>query len=196
MKPYSAACDQNRYAILDIIKPLLSEKRTVLEIGSGTGQHALFFAQEMPHLIWQTSDRVENHAGILQWLQEAKLNNTPPPISLNVSKDKWPKINVDAIFSANAVHIMAWESVIDLFENAGKLLPKGALFILYGPFNYNGNYTSDSNKRFDSWLKSRDPKSGIRDFEALNKLANEANLSFVEDFDMPENNQILQWVKL
>ena len=196
MKPYSAACDQNRYAILDIIKPLLSEKRTVLEIGSGTGQHALFFAQEMPHLIWQTSDRVENHAGILQWLQEAKLNNTPPPISLNVSKDKWPKINVDAIFSANAVHIMAWESVIDLFENAGKLLLKGALFILYGPFNYNGNYTSDSNKRFDSWLKSRDPKSGIRDFEALNKLANEANLSFVEDFDMPENNQILQWVKL
>lgn len=196
MKPYSAACDQNRYAILDIIKPLLSEKRTVLEIGSGTGQHALFFAQEMPHLIWQTSDRVENHAGILQWLQEAKLNNTPPPISLNVSKDKWPKINVDAIFSANAVHIMAWESVIDLFENAGKLLLKGALFILYGPFNYNGNYTSDSNKRFDSWLKSRDPKSGIRDFEALNKLANEANLSFVEDFDMPENNKILQWVKL
>jgi len=196
MKPYSAACDQNRYAILDIIKPLLSEKKTVLEIGSGTGQHALFFAQEMPHLIWQTSDRVENHAGILQWLQEAKLNNTPPPISLNVSKDKWPKINVDAIFSANAVHIMAWESVIDLFENAGKLLPKGALFILYGPFNYNGNYTSDSNKRFDSWLKSRDPKSGIRDFEALNKLANEANLSFVEDFDMPENNKILQWVKL
>ena len=195
MKPYSEACDQNRHAILNVIKPLLSEKNNILEIGSGTGQHAIFFAQKMPHLIWYTSDRVENHNGIQQWLNEYNLNNIRPPIALDVSKDVWPNIDVDAIFSANAVHIMAWESVIDLFKNAGTLLPKGAFLILYGPFNYNGKYTSDSNKRFDAWLKNRDFKSGIRDFEAVNKLANKTGLKFIEDFEMPANNRILQWVK-
>ena len=195
MKPYSEACEQNRHVILDVIKPLLLEKHKVLEVGSGTGQHAIFFAQEMPHLIWHTSDRVENHSGIQQWLDEYSLNNIHPPITLDVSKDVWPNTDVDTIFSANAVHIMAWESVIDLFKNAGTLLPKGAFLILYGPFNYNGKYTSDSNKHFDAWLKNRDPNSGIRDFEAINKLANEANFTFIEDFRMPANNRILQWMK-
>lgn len=195
MKPYSAACDQNRHAILDVIKPLLSNKKKILEIGSGTGQHAVFFAKEMPHLIWQSSDRIENHEGIQQWLEEENLDNTPAPIALDVSHDVWPKITVDAIFSANAVHIMAWDNVVDFFKQAGNLLEKNAFFILYGPFNYKGEYTSNSNKRFDAWLKNRDPNSAIRDFEALDQLAKEAGLLFVEDFEMPANNRILQWIK-
>lgn len=195
MKPYSAACDQNRHAILDVINPLFSNKKKILEIGSGTGQHAVFFAEKMPHLIWQTSDRIENHQDIQQWLDEANLNNVLDPIALDVSSDTWPNMTVDATFSANAVHIMAWENVVDLFKQAGKLLKNEAFFILYGPFNYNGKYTSDSNQRFDAWLKNHDPKSGIRDFEALDKLAKEAGLLLVKDVEMPANNRILQWVK-
>lgn len=196
MKPYSAACDQNGNAILDVIQPLLSDKKKVLEIGSGTGQHAVFFAKNMPHLIWQSSDRLENHEGIQQWLEEENLDNTPAPIALDVSHDVWPKITVDAIFSANAVHIMAWDNVVDFFQQAGKLLEKDTLFILYGPFNYQGKYTSDSNQQFDQWLKNRDPNSGIRDVEAINKLAKEAGLLLIKDFEMPANNRILQWVKI
>ena len=196
MKPYSEACNQNCHVILDVIKPLLSDRYNVLEVGSGTGQHALFFAKKMPHLICYTSDRVENHSGIQQWLDESDTNNIRRPIALDVSRDVWPSMKIDTIFSANTLHIMAWESVIDLFKNAGILLTKGGFLILYGPFNYHGKYTSDSNKCFDAWLKNRDPKGGVRDFEAINKLANEAGFTFIKDYEMPANNRILQWLKI
>ncbi len=194
-KPYSESCDQNRDPILEVIQPLLKDKKTVLEVGSGTGQHAVYFAKEMPHLIWQTSDQEVYHEGIKRWLDDAKLDNTPPPISLNVSTDTWPTQSFDAIFSANAVHIMAWDNVIDFFENAPKLLKKGGLFILYGPFNYNQQYTSESNARFDIWLKQRDPRSAIRDFEALDKLAQKAGMALQSDYALPANNRILIWKK-
>ena len=196
MKPYSESCTQNQQVILNVIKPLLVDKSSVLEIGSGTGQHAVFFAHQLPHLTWHTSDRAEYHDGILQWLEDAGLNNTRPPLRLDVSQDDWPHLDVDAIFSANAVHIMAWENVRDFFEAAGEILPKDALFILYGPFNYNGQYSSESNARFDQWLKQRDPNSGIRDFEALNQLALNAAFKFKKDIEMPANNRILVWKKL
>ena len=140
MKPYAESCDQNRDPIFEVIQPLLIDKKNLLEVGSGTGQHAAYFAQKMPHLIWQTSDQQPYHEGIKLWLDDANLDNTPPPILLNVSTDVWPKQNFDAVFSANAVHIMAWDNVVDFFENAPKLLNKGGLFILYGPFNYNQQY--------------------------------------------------------
>ena len=194
-KPYSESCDQNRDPIFKVIQPLLKDKKTVLEVGSGTGQHAVYFAKEMPHLIWQTSDQEVYHEGIKRWLDDAKLDNTPPPISLNVSTDTWPTQSFDAIFSANAVHIMAWDNVIDFFENAPKLLKKGGLFILYGPFNYNQQYTSESNARFDIWLKQRDPRSAIRDFEALDKLAQKAGMALQSDYALPANNRILIWKK-
>jgi len=194
-KPYSDSCDQNRDSIFEVIQPLLKNKKSVLEIGSGTGQHAVYFSQKMPHLIWQTSDQQPYHQGINLWLDGAGLDNTPPPIPLNVSTDSWPDQNFDAIFSANAVHIMAWENVIDFFENAPKLLNSGGLFILYGPFNYNQQYTSESNARFDIWLKQRDPNSAIRDFEALDQLANDAGMVLQSDHALPANNRILVWVK-
>ena len=195
MKPYAESCDQNRDPIFEVIQPLLKDKKSILEIGSGTGQHAAYFAQKMPHLIWQTSDQQPYHEGIKLWLDDANLDNTPPPILLNVSTDVWPKQNFDAIFSANAVHIMAWDNVVDFFENAPKLLNKGGLFILYGPFNYNQQYTSESNARFDIWLKQRDSHSAIRDFEALDELAQKSGMTLQNDYALPANNRIIVWKK-
>lgn len=194
-KPYSESCDQNREPILEVIQPLLKDIKSVLEVGSGTGQHAIYFAEKMPHLIWQSSDQQPYHDGIKRWLDDAKLDNTPVPIALNVSTDTWPSQNFDAVFSANAVHIMAWDNVIDLFANAPKLLNTGGLFILYGPFNYNRQYTSKSNARFDIWLKQRDPQSAIRDFEVLDELSNKSGMVLQSDHALPANNRILVWVK-
>ena len=195
-KPYSESCDQNRDPIFDIIRPLLADKKHLLEIGSGTGQHAVYFAEKLPHLIWQCSDQADYLDGIQMWLDEANLSNTPTPIRLNVSNDTWPSGPFDAIYSANAVHIMSWENVVDFIAHAGKTLSPGGILILYGPFNYNGKYTSESNARFDIWLKQRDPQSAIRDFEAMDKLANKAGLELIDDYAMPANNRILCWQKL
>ena len=195
VKPYSESCDQNRNPILAIIENLFKDKKHILEIGSGTGQHAVYFAKHMPHLIWQTSDQETYHDGINQWLEEANLDNTRKPITLNVSTNDWPELDIDAIFSANAVHIMSWENVTDFIKNTGKLLPNKGLLVLYGPFNYNNQYTSQSNARFDEWLKQRDPSSGIRNFEDIDHLAQQAGLIFQKDFTMPANNRILTWKK-
>jgi len=195
MKPFAESCAQNQAEICRHLQTLLSESEHVLEIGSGTGQHAVYFAKQMPHLIWQTSDLLENHSGIKLWLDEAELDNTRYPIELNVSNNKWPKVTVDAIFSANAVHIMSWHSVIDFVVNASNIINTGGLFILYGPFNYNGSFTSQSNANFDQWLKAIDPNSGGRDFEALDNLAQENQLQLIQDIEMASNNRILCWQK-
>ncbi|MEB8433607.1 DUF938 domain-containing protein [Cocleimonas sp. KMM 6892] len=194
-KPFSESCVQNQQVILDVLKPLLKDKKHLLEIGSGTGQHAVFLARQMSHLIWQTSDQSIYHGGIKAWLDEAGLDNTRDPLSLDVSADEWPEETYDVIFSANAVHIMSWENVVDYFNHASPLLESNGYFILYGPFNYEGKYTSESNANFDQWLKNNDPKSCIKDFEKLNKLAEENNMSIVDDIAMPANNRILVWQK-
>lgn len=195
MKPFSEACLENRAPILERLLPLLAGHRRLLEIGSGTGQHAAYFAPALPHLIWQTSDREQNHAGIRAWLAEAPTANLPPPLALDVDRQPWPITACDAVFSANTVHIMAWESVQRLFTGVAQVLEHEGRFILYGPFNYAGAFTSASNARFDQWLKARDPLSGIRDFEALDALARTAGLALEEDFEMPVNNRLLCWRK-
>ncbi len=191
-KPYAESCDQNKAPILAVLRRLFAQSERVLEIGSGTGQHAVHFAAAMPHLVWQTSDRAENHAGIRAWLDEAGLSNTRYPLDLDV-RGPWPDPAYDAIFSANTVHIMGWSEVEWLFQGIGNVLETGGCFALYGPFNYNGEYTSESNRRFDSWLKQRDPLSGIRDFNDLDRLAESQGLGFEEDIEMPVNNRILVW---
>jgi cyclopropane fatty-acyl-phospholipid synthase-like methyltransferase len=197
MKQYSQSCVENQVPILNIIKPLLTNVTTVLEVGSGTGQHAVYFAQHLPNLIWQSSDQDQYLNSINSWIDEAKLDNTPMAIPLDVTNTgTWPSIEVDAIFSANTAHIMSWDMVVDFFQGVGKMLNPGGMFILYGPFNYNDEYTSQSNANFDLWLKERDPNSAIRDFEALNKLAAEAGLILVNDYEMPANNRILYWKKI
>jgi cyclopropane fatty-acyl-phospholipid synthase-like methyltransferase len=194
-KPYAESCDRNRDPILSVIKPLLKEHKAVLEIGSGTGQHAAYFAEQMPWLTWIASDREDCHEGIRQWLVEGGLANTRGPLVLDVTQTEWPSIEVDAVFAANTVHIMHWEDVVSMFDGIGKLLPAGGRLMLYGPFNYHGEYSSESNARFDQWLRARDPQSGIRNFEDVNVLAETAGLVLEQDYGMPANNRILCWRK-
>ena len=195
MKPYSTACDQNRDPILNVLRELLGDRNTVLEIGTGTGQHAVYFAEKLPHLTWQCSDQIQYHPGIQLWLDEAKLPNLLPPLALNVSEDPWPTTQYDALYCANVMHIMSWENVEDLFRHTADCLSEKGLMICYGPFNFNGRYTSASNAQFDQSLRMRDPLSGIRHFEALQVLAEDNGLSFVRDIEMPANNRILVWQK-
>jgi len=195
MKPYSESCEQNRAPILEVLRIELAGRERLLEIGSGTGQHAVYFAPEFPELLWQTSDMADMHAGIHAWLAEQGCGNILPPLALDVCRDSWPRASYDAVFSANTAHIMDWKSVQCLFAGIGRVLQAGGVFCLYGPFNYAGAYTSESNARFDAWLKARDPHSGIRDFEALQGLAGMAGMKLKEDYGMPANNRTLVWSK-
>jgi cyclopropane fatty-acyl-phospholipid synthase-like methyltransferase len=194
-KPFAESCEQNKQVILEVLQHAFTDSRHVLEIGSGTGQHAAYFAQHLPHLTWQCTDIAANLPGICAWLNEASLDNTPPPLALDVRENDWPTQEYDAVFSANAVHIMAWQAVESMFTGIGRVLKTGGTVCLYGPFNYGGAFTSDSNARFDTWLKERDPLSGIRHFEDLNTLAEQAGMNLQNDYTMPANNRILVWRK-
>jgi len=194
-KPFSQSSEENKEPIVHVIGPLFASARTLLEIGSGTGQHAVYFAATMPHLRWQASDRRENLAGIRLWLEEADLANLPLPLELDVTGDAWPEEVYDGVFSANTAHIMSWNEVKAMFTGVARILPPGGCFALYGPFNYGGRYTSDSNARFDAWLKARDPRSSIKDFDALDTLARRLGLLLVADHKMPMNNRTLVWCR-
>jgi len=193
MKPFAESCAENQLPILEILRKEFADTRQVLEIGSGTGQHAVFFARALPHLIWQTSDVVEYHPGINAWINDEGLDNTRAPLPLNVETDTWPEQEFDGIFSANTVHIMGWPEVEKMFAGIGRVLLPDGCFCLYGPFNYDGQFSSESNANFDAWLKNRDPKSGVRDVADLSKLAENAGLKLTEDYEMPANNRILVW---
>lgn len=206
-KPYSESCERNSAPILQVLQQHLGQARTVLEIGSGTGQHAVHFAAAMPWLRWQASDHRDNLSGIRQWLDEAALPNAPAPLELQAVIGEGlqpvptlPKhdgvAGFDTVFSANTLHIMGWEEVQALFAGLPALMAPDALFIAYGPFNYNGAYTSDSNRNFDGWLMARDPRSGIRDFEAVDGLARAQQLALHEDVAMPANNRCLVWRRM
>ncbi len=195
-KPYSQACDNNKEPILIILRTVAQHSRRILEIGSGTGQHAVYLGKHLPHLIWHTSDLRENHDGILAWLEEAHLENVLSPLHIDVENTDWHMGTVDGIFSANTAHIMSWSNVVAMFAGVKRLLEPQGFFCLYGPFNYNGTYTNESNAHFDAWLKTRDPLSGIRDFEAVNELACGVGLALEADHPMPANNRTLVWRKL
>jgi cyclopropane fatty-acyl-phospholipid synthase-like methyltransferase len=192
-KPFAPACERNREPILAVLREQFADRRRVLEIGSGTGQHAVHFAAAMPWLEWQCSDRAESLPGIRAWLDEAGLANTPAPLELDVARGRWPATRFDAVFSANTLHIMGWAEVEAFFAGMARVLADSANVVVYGPFNYGGAYTSDSNREFDRWLKARDPRSGIRDFEAVDALAREIGLQRVDDVAMPANNRCLAW---
>ncbi len=194
-KPYSESCDQNKQVILSVISPLFSSFSSVLEIGSGTGQHAIYFAEKMPHLTWHTSDCRSHLDGIHAWLVEADLINVKPPFELDVSNSQWPALNVDAIFTANSLHIMHQQDVDNFILEASRLLKQHGSLIIYGPFNYNGLYTSKSNEQFDQWLKQQDLQSCIKHFEEINSLVNNNGMRLLTDYEMPANNRLLHFVK-
>ena len=194
-KPFSQACENNKQPILQVLSRYLRNCKTVLEVGSGTGQHAVYFSQHLPQLSWQPSDLEMNLAGINQWCDEAAQSNLLKPLVLDIDGN-WPEQSYDAIFNANTAHIVSWQQVQTLFSRITDVLVEGGFFILYGPFNYHGAYTSESNAKFDQWLKARDVRSGIRDFEAVNDLARAAGLTLIEDCVMPANNRTLVWQRL
>lgn len=186
MKPYSEACDRNRDPTLAVLQRVFANTYSVLEIGSGTGQHAAYFSAKLPHLRWQASDVAQHLAGIRMWGVE--------PIELDVDKP-WPRVSADAVFSANTAHIMSWPQVERMFEGVAHLLRTGGLFALYGPFNYGGKYTSESNARFDRMLRREDPAMGLRNFEDVVALARRCGLALLEDNAMPANNRLLVFRK-
>lgn len=194
MKPHAESCEKNKEPILAVLRELFAERRHVLEIASGTGQHAVHFGRELPHLIWQTSELPQHHAGIQAWLDEARLPNVLPPLAIDVDAECWPLSGVDAVFNANTVHIISWPQVERMFAHIVRAIAPDGCVCLYGPYNYGGNFTSESNARFDAWLKNRDPNSGVQDFEAVNQLAASHGLELLRDIEMPSNNRILMWV--
>ena len=191
-KPWSAACERNRDPILAVLREHFADRRRVLEVGSGTGQHAVHFATALPHLVWQTSDRPQWLAGIRLWLDEAALPNTPPPLELDVTR-RWPAGGFDAAFSSNTLHIMGWPEVEAFFAGLDGALDADALLAIYGPFNDGGKFTSESNAAFDAALRADDPKRGIRDLEAVDALARARGFALVEDRAMPANNRCVVW---
>jgi hypothetical protein len=192
-KPFSPASERNRDPILDVLRVHFAQARDVLEIGSGTGQHAVHFAAAMPWLTWQCSDRADYLPGVRAWLDEAALPNTPAPMELDVAQGPWPLQSFDAAFSANTLHIMGWPEVEACFAGLDATLAVNAMLAVYGPFNYVGEFTSDSNRAFDASLKARDPRMGIRDAEAVDVLAQAIGLRLVDDVAMPANNRCRVW---
>ena len=192
--PDAPATGRNREAILAVLRDVFADRTRVLEIGSGTGQHAVHFAAAMPWLQWQTSDLPDRHAAITAWIAEAKLPNVLQPLALDVDRpEQWPLQRFDAVFSANTLHIMGWAQVQALFANLPRVLMPEASVVIYGPFNIGGEFTSPSNRAFDAQLRAADPERGIRDLEAVQALAMEAGLEFATDIPMPANNRCLVW---
>lgn len=192
-RQFSAACERNREPILAVLRDVLADAKTVLEIGSGTGQHAVFFGAALPHVTWQTSDLPQNHASIHGWISEAKLPNVLPPIEFDVSSDNWPAGPFDAVFTANTCHIMAWDDVRAMFAGVARVLRSGGVFCVYGPFNYGGKFTSESNALFDMSLKAQGPHMGVRGFEDVDRLGREQGMVLVGDHEMPAHNRLIVW---
>ena len=193
VKPYSEACERNRGPILEVLREAFAAARDVLEIGSGTGQHAVYFAQHLPHVTWHTSELPEHHAGIRSWMAEVALANIRAPVALDVCEAQWPVAAVDAVFSANTLHIMGSGAVQAMFQGIARVINPQGVVAIYGPFNYGGQFTSDINARFDASLRARGVGSALRDFEVVNALALGVGLELVRDVAMPANNHMLVW---
>lgn len=191
-KPHSPACERNRDPILGVLRAHFADRRDVLEIGSGTGQHAAWFAQHLPHLTWHSSDVAAHLPGIRAWLADPPLANAPPPLELDVA-GPWPARRYDAAFTSNTLHIMSWPEVQRLFERLGAALADDAVLAVYGPFNRNGRPTCDSNAAFDASLRSRAPHMGLRDAAAVDALAGAIGLRLIAEVEMPANNLTRVW---
>ena len=195
MKQFAPACERNKDAILAVLRDVLPAQGTVLEIGSGSGQHAAYFAQHLPQLVWQPSDRADNLPSIAAWAAEVNAPNLRAPVLLDLFTPPWPLTQADAVVCINTVHIVAWHGVENLFATAGRVLVPGGVLYVYGAYRYADEPLAPSNIEFDRWLRARDPQSGIRDFAAVNALAVGAGLTLAGDVPMPANNHSIWWRK-
>lgn len=193
--PFAAAADRNAAPILEALEIELRSAQRVLEIGSGTGQHAVRFGARLRWLEWQTSDLAENHAAIQAWIDESGLSNILPPLALDVLDEQSDLPPCDAVFSANTAHIMPIVAVERMFGLAGTVLEDGGLFCLYGPFRFAQRFSTPSNASFDAALRERDPAMGIRDLERLDGFARESGLTVLRRYAMPANNELVIWRK-
>jgi SAM-dependent methyltransferase len=193
MLPHSDACERNKGPILEVLRTAFVECAHILEIGSGTGQHGVHFANEMPWLVWQPSERAEEMPGLRKRIMQEGPQNLRAPVELDVTQPPWDVRHMDGVFTANTLHIMGWPEVEAFFANLPAILKPGAVLAIYGPFRYAGKYTSESNASFDEMLRTRDPASGIRDFEAVDALARSIGFALQADHRMPANNQTLVW---
>ncbi len=193
MLPFSDACERNKGPILEVLRAALRESTRVIEIGSGTGQHAVHFARHLPHLSWQPTDRAEYLQDLAARIAAEGPPNLASPVELDVLQEPWPAVRGDGVFSANTLHIMSWPAVEAFFSGLPRVLEVGGVLATYGPFKYGGRFTTESNAAFDAMLRERDPQSGLRDFEAVNALAEAAGLKLEADHDLPANNQLLVW---
>lgn len=196
-KPHSEACERNREPILKVLRQVITSKdQRLLEVGSGTGQHAVYFAPEFPWLEWHPTDLGAKLAGMSLWFGEAKIPSIQRPVRLDVATDDFPKLKFDVVFTANTLHIMPWKSCKSFMKLLGNRLREGSRAVFYGPFKYGGEFTSESNAQFDQSLKEQDPLSGIRSFEDVCKAMEKNGFALVEDYEMPANNRALVFVRL
>jgi SAM-dependent methyltransferase len=195
MLPVSDACERNKEPILSVLRACFADRALVLEIGSGTGQHAVYFARHLPHLAWQPTEQLNYLPDLAARVRLEGGANLRPPTVLDVRQAVWPARSVDAVFTANTLHIMSWPVVVALYRGVAEVLAPGGVLCVYGPFRYGGEYTSQSNREFDRMLKERDPLSGIRDIEAVRELAGPYGLSLIADHDLPANNRLLVFGK-
>ena len=190
---FSEACERNKDFILNVLKEAFADSTTILEIGSGTGQHVVYFSAQLPMLNWQPTDTADYLDGLCNRVATEAPDNVEDPIELDVRMQPWPVGSFDGAFSANTLHFMSWRCVEQFFRGIGESLTNRGVLCVYGPFRYAGEFTSDSNARFDQHLKQMDTQKGIKDFEAINELAKAERLELVQDIVMPANNQILVW---
>jgi cyclopropane fatty-acyl-phospholipid synthase-like methyltransferase len=195
MLPFSAACERNKDPILEVLRIRFADRAQVLEIGSGTGQHAVYFARALEHLVWHPTEQLAYLADLTERVKLEGPHNLRAPTLLDVRQAVWPLRSVDAIFTANTLHIMSWPEVTTLFAGVGNVLLPGGVLCVYGPFRYAGRFTSDSNREFDRMLQERDPQSGLRDIQAINSLAGQYGLRLDADHDLPANNRLLVFAK-
>jgi cyclopropane fatty-acyl-phospholipid synthase-like methyltransferase len=195
MPPFSAACERNKDPILEVLRLRFADRTQVLEIGSGTGQHAVHFARTLAHLTWHPTEQLTYLADLAERVKLEGPHNLRPPTVLDVRQSIWPVRSVDAIFTANTLHIMSWAEVMSLFHGIGTVLSPGGVLCIYGPFRYEGRYTSDSNREFDLMLQERDPDSGLRDLQAVTAVAQQYGLRLDADHDLPANNRLVVFTK-
>ena len=196
-KYHAESTIRNRNPILGILKKEIEGSKKLLEIGSGTGQHAAYFSKKMPQILWQTSDRSINHESINYWIKKYNLKNLLLPLDIEIGVNE-KNINdiFDCVFSSNTSHIMSLENVKRLFALVGKVLNKNGKFFLYGPFKINLEFTTRSNEDFHQKLKAENKLMGLRDIEELDKYAIENNMQNHAFYEMPANNYLSIWKKL
>ncbi len=195
MLPFSEACERNKGPILEVLRRTFAGRCVVLEIGSGTGQHAVHFAANLPHLSWLPTERLANLATLGSRINGESVPNIRPAMMLDVTQKVWPARDIDAVFSANTLHIMSWAEVTAMFAGIAAVLLPGGVVCVYGPFRYHGRHTAASNERFDAELRKRDPESGIREIDELTRLAAAHTLRLAADHELPANNRLLEFVR-